>query len=268
MLDCADRSTIVPMAVGRMSGSRNDERACLHLQSADHQVGTRWFGRPGFRLKAFTLRLPAGVTAVVGVNGAGKSTFMKVLCGLARTGIRVRLGEREFSGVTDPRWRTSFGYVPQAAIAPRAMKVSRFIEYAAWLKGIPASRVPELAGRAVAETGLGRWADHPCGKLSGGTLRRVQLAAAIVHRPRVLLLDEPTTALDPVQRARFHETVSEGFGGEWVLMATHLIDDISASASHCVVLREGALAWQGAIGDLAAEQGGLGQALLRRMGDS
>lgn len=124
------------------------------------------------------------------------------------------------------------------------MKTKGFVSYAAWLKEVD-EKPAEAASRAMAFANVTDVADRPLGSLSGGTLRRVGLAAAVAHRPRLLVLDEPTTGLDPIQRADLHERVAELAEHCTVLLATHILEDVTALAHRISVLDGGKLIWEG-----------------------
>lgn len=195
-------------------------------------------------LAGVDLDLSPGVTALLGRNGAGKSTLVRLLVGVEKPDE----GEIQADGIGDSTYSRTFrrqvGWLPQSFGFPRSMKTKGFVSYAAWLKEVD-EKPAEAASRAMAFANVTDVADRPLGSLSGGTLRRVGLAAAVAHRPRLLVLDEPTTGLDPIQRADLHERVAELAEHCTVLLATHILEDVTALAHRISVLDGGKLIWEG-----------------------
>jgi ABC-2 type transport system ATP-binding protein len=132
------------------------------------------------------------------------------------------------------------------------MKVGDFVRYAAWLKEVPSRLIDKAIDEAIEATDLGAVATQRMSRLSGGTLRRVGLAAATVHSQEVLLLDEPTAGLDPIQRANFHAMVRSLAGDSVVVLATHLLEDVHAAADAVTVLSAGSISWTGTPKELAS----------------
>jgi ABC-2 type transport system ATP-binding protein len=204
------------------------------------------------------LALGNGVHGLLGPNGAGKTTLVRALATVLRpAGGTLGLLGRTVNGRIDLReLRRQIGYLPQEFGFYRRFTVREFVEYFAWLKELPAPEVPGAVQRAIERVGLTDRADHRMKTLSGGMVRRVGIAQAIVNDPRVLLLDEPTAGLDPDQRRRFRALLRELSADTCVLVATHLVEDVAAACTDVLLIDEGRLVFQGTPADLAAAAGG------------
>lgn len=205
-------------------------------------------------LDGLDLVLDTGVHGLLGPNGAGKTTLMRVLATIARpTSGRVCLLERD---VTDRQAlrhvRRRLGYLPQQFGYYPRFTVREFVEYFAWLKEMPPGEVPLAVDRAIERVGLLDRADDRLKHLSGGMLRRAGIAQAIVNEPDVLLLDEPTTGLDPEQRVDFRALVRALGVDACVLVATHLVEDVTAACDQVSVVNAGRVIFQGTPDELAS----------------
>ncbi len=156
------------------------------------------------------------------------------------------------------RLRRQIGYLPQEFGFYRRFTVREFVEYMAWLKEMPAGEVPGAVQRAIDRVALTDRADHRMKTLSGGMVRRVGIAQAIVNDPRILLLDEPTAGLDPDQRLQFWALLRELATDTCVLVCTHLVEDVAAACTDVLLIDEGRLVFKGVPADLAAAGGDTG----------
>ncbi|MFT3877992.1 MAG: ATP-binding cassette domain-containing protein [Propioniciclava sp.] len=196
------------------------------------------------------LCLSARSVALLGPNGAGKSTLL----GLATTVLPVQRGRVAIQGSDLGRRdgraaaRRVLGYVPQSMSLPGGWSCEEFLAYACWMH----QQTDYRAGveRALAGVGLGDQANSKIRTLSGGMRQRLCVAQALVHRPEVLIVDEPTVGLDPLQRVRLRE-VLKGLDCQLVV-ATHLVDDVAALAEHVVVLDAGRVVYDGSIEGLCS----------------
>jgi ABC-2 type transport system ATP-binding protein len=212
----------------------------------------RFGGEP--QLRDVTVDLPPGVTALIGRNGAGKSTFMKVALGL----MRLRSGTIEVLGFNPSVRREraalhrNVGYLPQDFGSVPSFTVAEYVEYAAWLKQVPKAVRHRGILTALEHVELTDNRSKKMGHLSGGMRRRAGIAAAIVHNPSLLVLDEPTTGLDPEQRVRFRELIRDIAQERSVLLSSHLVEDVRALADLVVVLDGGRLGFAGSVAALEA----------------
>lgn len=203
------------------------------------------------------LRLGKGVHGLLGPNGAGKTTLLRALATVLRPagGTLELLGESGACGVAQRRLRARIGYLPQEFGFYRRFTVREFVEYMAWLKEMPKADVPGQVQRAIDKVGLTDRAEDRMKTLSGGMVRRVGIAQAIVNDPRILLLDEPSAGLDPLQRIRLRELLQELGGQCCVVVSTHLVEDVAAACTSVTLIDEGSLVFRGTPDELAAEGG-------------
>ncbi|PRW64487.1 hypothetical protein CEP50_05875 [Actinopolyspora mortivallis] len=204
-------------------------------------------------LESVDTALPVGVTALLGPNGAGKSTLLGVLSGM----LTPQRGRVELNGL-DPvrdrrRYRESLGFLPQRFTAPGHLSVAEFVTVSAWWRRVPRAERKEAVRWALEATGLGERARSRVGQLSGGMVRRVGIAQALVNAPPVLLLDEPTVGLDPRQRNALRGVITELGRERTVLLSTHLTEDVAAVADRVVVLDEGRVSTESTLADLTGK---------------
>jgi len=199
---------------------------------------------------SFTLR--PGVTGLVGVNGAGKSTLMHVLAGLLAPG-QGSVVFTDDSGGDVRRWRdlrSRIALMPQSFDVPRNVRTLDAVAYLTSLRGFPSPESTERAASALHAVGLADRSRKPIRSLSGGMLRRVAFAQAVASDPDVLLLDEPTTGLDPEQRVLVRELVRGRRDRGITLVSSHVMEDLEAVADQVVVLDGGELIFEGSMADL------------------
>jgi ABC-type multidrug transport system ATPase subunit len=209
---------------------------------------------PAPALDGVDLDFGPGVHGLLGPNGAGKTSLIRVLATVAEpTGGRVEMlgGDlrraRERSAA-----RRQLGYLPQHFGYYPGFTVREFVAYVAWLKEMPAARTPDAVERAVERVGLTDRIDAKIKNLSGGMVRRVGIAQAIVNDPVVLLLDEPTAGLDPEQRVEFRSLLRELGQGASVIVSTHLVEDVAAACTQVTLIETGRIAYRGTPASLAA----------------
>jgi ABC-type multidrug transport system ATPase subunit len=192
-------------------------------------------------LRDVDVDLGAGVHGLLGPNGAGKTTLIRVLATtLAHDRGTVEILGRSLQGARNTRWvRERIGYLPQSFGYHAGFTAREYVGYLAWLKKMPARDVPLAVDRALERVDLLSRADTKLRKLSGGMLRRVGLAQAIVNDPLVLLLDEPTAGLDPEQRVAFRELLREIGVDACVIVSTHLVEDVAHACHDVRILSEG-----------------------------
>ena len=217
-------------------------------------TGLRVRHRRTVALDGVDLTLGRGVHGLLGPNGAGKTSLIRVLATVARPSA----GRVELLGedVGDPRRRggvrARLGYLPQEFGYYPGFTVREFVAYVAWLKELPAAGTPAAVERAVARVGLADRIDAKVRTLSGGMIRRVGIAQAIVNDPDVLLLDEPTAGLDPEQRVEFRELLRALGASATVIVSTHLVEDVAAACTEVTLLEAGRVAYRGTPKSLSA----------------
>jgi ABC-2 type transport system ATP-binding protein len=186
--------------------------------------------------------LGPGVTGVLGPNGAGKTTLLRLLVGMARP----KRGAIRISGDNGRR----VGYLPQRFSLAGEMRLQDTVAYAAWIQGVARSKCAEHAADALAAVELADRMRQRCRTLSGGQRQRLGIAASIVHRPELLVLDEPTVGLDPEQRIRVRQIIADIGRDRMVLLSTHLAEDITHLCSRVGVLTGGRIVFDGTPDDL------------------
>ena len=192
---------------------------------------------------------------VLGENGAGKTTLFELLAG----GLRLPGGAR-----IEPRGDVS--YCPQELALPKGVRVEDFLHYVAWLKGVGRER-PARVSASLAAVDLADQRRSRISALSGGMQRRLQVAQSLLSTPEVLLLDEPTAGLDPVQRQRILTLVRDVPGPTHVLVSTHILSDLIGLAEEVVVLHRGRVAavWSWDL-DAPPDEGAVTEQLLAIVG--
>ena len=216
---------------------------------------TKAYGRTR-ALDGVDLSFDRGVTGLLGPNGAGKTTLLRIVAtSIAADGGQVRLLGRDPHGSHDEvtAVRRQLGYLPQELGYPSDMTAFGFVEYVAVLKewNDRDRRLREVR-RVLELVGLTDLSTTRVSTLSGGQRRRVALAQALLGDPRILVLDEPTTGLDPTQRADLRRTLSVIAGQCAVLLSTHQTEDVAALCERVVVLAGGTVRFDGAVTDLVA----------------
>ncbi|MEU5638317.1 ABC transporter ATP-binding protein [Streptomyces milbemycinicus] len=211
-------------------------------------------------LDAVDLAFGTGVHGLLGPNGAGKTSLIRVLATVAPpTSGRVELLGGDVSA---PAHRTAvrrrLGYLPQEFGYYPGFTVREFVAYVAWLKEMERAAASAAVERAVARVGLTDRIDAKIRTLSGGMVRRVGIAQAIVNDPDLLLLDEPTAGLDPEQRVDFRALLRELGRDATVIVSTHLVEDVAAACTEVTLIGAGRVAYRGTpqtLAGLGAEAG-------------
>jgi len=201
------------------------------------------------------LELHAGVTGLLGPNGAGKTTLLRILATvLAPTsGQLCVLGNDPTTAPGRTACRRRLGYLPQETGFPRGFTPFAFVNYIAALKEWTdrEARHNEVR-RVLDQVGLSELSTKKLRRLSGGQRHRAALAQALIGDPDLLVLDEPTTGLDPEQRASLRRVLSAAGHDAVVLLATHQTEDVAALCERVIVLDGGRVRWQGTVTELVA----------------
>ncbi len=205
-------------------------------------------------LAGIDLTLDRGVTGLLGPNGAGKTTLLRIVAtSIAPDQGSVRLLDRDPGASQEEltEIRRRLGYLPQELGFPTDMTTFGFLDYLAVLKEWnDKDRRTREVRRVIQLVGLEDCTTKRVGKLSGGQRRRVALAQALLGDPRILVLDEPTTGLDPAQRATLRQTLSVLATDAAVLLSTHQTEDVAALCERVVVLAAGEVRFDGSVLDL------------------
>lgn len=191
-------------------------------------------------LSHVTTAFPMGITAMLGPNGAGKSTLLRAVCGL----VRLSGGSIAFEGLVADRrhprnLQSVIGLMPQEVGFVPHLSVRSTLEYFCLLKGVASESTRVEISRVLERTWLADREKDRVSTLSGGMRRRLAFAVALLGNPPVLLLDEPTTGLDPAQRLFFRDAIVSAAGTAVVVFATHQIEDVALLDCNLVVLYSG-----------------------------
>ncbi len=189
--------------------------------------------------------MTTGVYGLLGVNGAGKTTLMRMLCTLLKptSGTIYCDGKDIFS--MDSEYRKLLGYLPQEFGFYPEFTIKDYLLYIASLKGIRPIVAKKRVKELVAKVGLQKAINKKMKNLSGGMKRRVGIAQAMLNNPKILILDEPTAGLDPNERIRFRNLISELAEERLVLLSTHIVSDIEYIANEIWLLKDGKLMHKG-----------------------
>jgi ABC-2 type transport system ATP-binding protein len=201
-------------------------------------------------LRDLRLELGPGVVGLLGPNGAGKSTLMRIIATVTRaTEGRVLWNDRDLARSPDTL-RAVLGYLPQDFGVYPHLTALEFLDYLAAVKGLNARSARQRIDELLAVVNLAEARDRSLGGFSGGMKQRVGIAQALLNDPEVLIVDEPTAGLDPEERARFRNLLSELSGERIVIFSTHVVSDIEAIATDIAILSGGRLLAHGAPEDL------------------
>ncbi|MBL8951323.1 MAG: ABC transporter ATP-binding protein [Myxococcaceae bacterium] len=219
---------------------------------------TKYYGENA-AIKDLAFKISKGeVIGFLGLNGAGKSTTLKVLgCVLAPTSGRVIVDG--YDVVENPHEiRKRIGYLPDTPPLYDEMTVGGYLDFVARLRGVaPGDTVARV--KAIEEkTGLAAWHDAPINSLSHGYRQRVGVAQALVHNPQLLILDEPTGGLDPVQIVEMRELIKRLKGEHTILISSHILSEISQIVDRLLIIHNGEIVAQGTEDQLAGAAGGGG----------
>jgi ABC-2 type transport system ATP-binding protein len=206
-------------------------------------------------LKNVSFTLPSqGITGLIGQNGAGKSTLLKVLAGyLVPADGEVSVDGLSF--VENPMAiRQKIGYMPETPLLYKDMKVTEYLHYVGRLKGISGKVLRDEIDNLIDKCGLKKVYHKLIGNLSKGNRQRAAMAQALIGSPRVLLLDEPTSAMDPAQVIEIREFIRGLTQNALVLMSTHVLSEITQVCDYIVCIRSGEIQYEGSMANLYGRQ--------------
>lgn len=196
--------------------------------------------------------LTTGVYGLLGVNGAGKTTLMRMLCTLLKpTGGRILWDGKDIFEL-DGAYRRVLGYLPQDFGFYPDFTVRDYLRYISSIKGLRPAAARQRTALLLQQVGLEKAENKKMKKLSGGMKRRVGIAQAMLNDPRILILDEPTAGLDPNERIRFRNLISELAQDRLVLLSTHIVSDIEYIANEILLMKDGKICITGTTEELTA----------------
>lgn len=193
-----------------------------------------------------------GVYGLLGVNGAGKTTLMRMLCTLLRpTNGKITCDGKEIFAM-DGEYRKILGYLPQDFGFYPDFTVQDYLLYIAAIKAIRPVVAKKRVKELLEKVGLSKASHKKMKKLSGGMKRRVGIAQSMLNNPNILILDEPTAGLDPNERVRFRNLISELAEDRLVLLSTHIVSDVEYIANEILLMKAGTLVHRGTTEQLIA----------------
>lgn len=220
------------------------EDLCTENEIKMHHVN-KFYGKKQ-ALKDIDLVIPQGMFGLLGRNGAGKTTLMKTLATLHGK----QSGEIRVCGVPIEKTkeiREMIGYLPQDFSMYPSMTVYECLDYLGALSGMPRKERQTSIGLLTEKVNLTEQMNKKVKKLSGGMKRRLGIAQALLHDPKVLIVDEPTAGLDPEERIRFRNLLCEVAQERIVILSTHIVGDIEATCEKIAIMNEGEIIWQGTV---------------------
>ncbi|MEZ3506054.1 MAG: ABC transporter ATP-binding protein [Lachnospiraceae bacterium] len=196
--------------------------------------------------------LTTGVYGLLGVNGAGKTTLMRMLCTLLKPTEGRILWDGQDIFKLDGAYRRILGYLPQEFGYYPDFTVQDYLNYIASIKGLRPAVARKRTALLLQQVGLAGAENKKMRKLSGGMKRRVGIAQAMLNDPKILILDEPTAGLDPNERIRFRNLISELALDRLVLLSTHIVSDIEYIAHEILLMKDGKICIFGTTKELTA----------------
>lgn len=192
-------------------------------------------------LRGFSLELKPGVLGLLGPNGAGKTTLMSILATITRaTEGTITWNGTDLASNPDAL-RTVLGYLPQDFGVYPNLNAVEFLQYLAAVKGLDSASARRRIDELLDLVNLTDVRKRPLGSYSGGMKQRVGIAQALLNDPQLLIVDEPTAGLDPEERVRFRNLLSELSGERIVILSTHIVSDVEATATDIALISKGAL---------------------------
>lgn len=203
-------------------------------------VGKRYRGNV-WGLRDFNLELGPGILGLLGPNGAGKSTLMRILATITKPS----KGTATWNGIDVARkpntLRSVLGYLPQDFGVYPHLNAVEFLTYMAALKGLGGRAARQRIDELLQVVNLTEVRKRPLGGYSGGMKQRIGIAQALLNDPQLLIVDEPTVGLDPEERVRFRNLLSDLAGERIVILSTHIVSDVEAIATAIVIINQGSM---------------------------
>ena len=203
-----------------------------------------------------TLTLENGLYGLLGPNGAGKTTLMKQIATLSKptSGEIIYNGKNIYS--IEDKYRGVIGYLPQEFGVYKNFSAKNFLQFVAALKGIDKKDANKKIDELLNLVGLYDVRNKAVGKFSGGMKRRVGIAQVLLNDPKIIILDEPTAGLDPQERTRFRNLLSEISKDKIIILSTHIISDIESIAKETIMIKNGEMIMKGSHREILSDMNG------------
>ena len=193
-----------------------------------------------------------GIYGLLGVNGAGKTTLMRMLCTIVQSSEGQILWNGKDIWKLGGEYREVLGYLPQDFGYYPDLTVYDYMMYISSIKGLKMPFARKKVKQLLNQVGMEKFSKRKMKNLSGGMVRRVGIAQAMLNDPQILVLDEPTAGLDPNERIRFRNLISELSEERLVLLSTHIVSDIEYIANNIMLMKDGELFYAGTAEDLVS----------------
>jgi ABC-type multidrug transport system ATPase subunit len=217
---------------------------------------TKSFGKEKHGLRDYSITIEPGILGLLGPNGAGKSTLMKIIATISKpTHGSITLDGHDL--VKEPDYiRKVLGYLPQDFGVYPNLNAYEFLEYMAAVKGVGGPNLRKRIDMLLEGVNLVEAAKRPIGTYSGGMKQRIGIAQALLNDPKVLIFDEPTVGLDPEERVRFRNLISDLASDRIIILSSHIVSDIETIADEVAIMRKGSLIMKGSQVDVMKETDG------------
>ncbi len=192
-------------------------------------------------LQEFSLELGSGVLGLLGPNGAGKSTLMNILATTTKPSAGTAVWNNSDIVKKPNALRSVLGYLPQDFGIYPNLNAVEFLQYMAAIKGLDGKTAKRRIGELLQMVNLTNAGKRPLGSYSGGMKQRVGIAQALLNDPQLLIVDEPTVGLDPEERVRFRNLIADLSGERIIILSTHIVSDVEATATSIAIMNQGRL---------------------------
>ncbi len=210
------------------------------MQLKINNIGKEYKGK-FWGLKEFTLELGPGVLGLLGSNGAGKSTLMNILATTTKPSTGTALWNDDDIVKKPNALRSVLGYLPQDFGVYPNLNAVEFLQYMAAIKGLDSKTAKRRIDELLQLVNLTNAGKRPLGGYSGGMKQRVGIAQALLNDPQLLIVDEPTVGLDPEERVRFRSLIADLSGERIIILSTHIVSDVEATATNIAIMNQGKL---------------------------
>ena len=216
----------------------------VKVERLSHRYATQW------AIKDINFEISqTGITGLLGSNGAGKSTTMNIICGT----IFPTKGDVYINGINIKKnaveAKKNLGFLPQLPPLYKDLNVDEYLKYCAQLKQIDKSKIKNAVEEAKEKSGITHFGNRLIRNLSGGYQQRLGIAQAILHKPKFVVMDEPTNGLDPNQIIEVRHLISEISKERAVLLSTHILSEVQATCDRIMMIENGSLVFKGTINE-------------------